>query len=55
MRFKGFTNKRRPNEEELHLTVGNNEEVDVEFVDVILILDGSHRMTLFMYYPLDKI
>ena len=43
----GFINRRKPNQDESRLTVGNNEKVDVVFVgDVILILDSGFRLML---------
>ena len=43
----GFINRRKPNQDESKLTVGNNEKADVVFVgDVILILDSGFRLML---------
>ena len=45
--IQGFINRRKPNQDESKLIVGNNEKADVEFVgDVILILDSSFRLML---------
>ena len=47
MSLQGFINRRKPNQDESKLTVGNNEKVDVVFVgDVILILDSGFRLML---------
>ena len=43
----GFINRRKPNQDESKLTMGNNEKADVMFVgDVILILDSGFRLML---------
>ena len=45
--IQGFINRRKPNQDESKLTVGNNEKADVMFVgDVILILDSGFRLML---------
>ena len=45
--IQGFINRRKPNQDESKLTVGNNEKADVVFVgDVILILDSGFRLML---------
>ena len=45
--IQGFINRRKPNQDESKLTVGNNEKADVVFVrDVILILDFGFRLML---------
>ena len=45
--IQGFINRRKPNQDESKLTVGNNEKADVIFVgDVILILDSGFRLML---------
>ena len=45
--IQGFINRRKPNQDESRLTVGNNEKDDVVFVgDVILILDFGFRLML---------
>ena len=45
--IQGFKNRRKPNQDESKLTVGNNEKADVVFVgDVILILDSGFRLML---------
>ena len=42
--IQGFINRRKPNQDESKLTVGNNEKADVMFVgDEILILDSGFR------------
>ena len=47
MSLQGFINRRKPNQDESKLTVGNNEKADVMFVgDVILILDSGFRLIL---------
>ena len=45
--IQGFINRRKPNQDESKLTMGNNEKADVVFVgDVILILDSGFRLML---------
>ena len=45
--IQGFINRRKPNQDESKLTVGNNEKADVMFVgDVFLILDSGFRLML---------
>ena len=45
--IQGFINRRKPNQDESRLTVGNNEKADVMFMgDVILILDSGFRLML---------
>ena len=45
--IQGFINRRKPNQDESKLTVGNNEKADVVFVgDVILILDSGFKLML---------
>ena len=45
--IQGFINRRKPNQDESRLTIGNNEKADVVFVrDVILILDSGFRLML---------